>query len=199
VAPDPAWVKELQAALPEAPSLRRARMTAELGLSDLDSQAMVNAGVLDLVLATVAAGAPAAEARNWWLGQLAQAANSAGVDAADLAIAPEDVARVVALVAEGALTATLAKQVVDGVLAGEGSPDEVVAARGLAVVSDESALTAAVDEAIVGNPDVAEKVRGGKVAAAGALVGAVMKATRGQADAAAVRRIVLERLGVTEG
>jgi len=198
VAPDPAWVKELQAALPEAPSLRRARMTAELGLSDLDSQAMVNAGVLDLVLATVAAGAPAAEARNWWLGQLAQAANSAGVDAADLAIAPEDVARVVALVAEGALTATLAKQVVDGVLAGEGSPDEVVAARGLAVVSDESALTAAVDEAIVGNPDVAEKVRGGKVAAAGALVGAVMKATRGQADAAAVRRIVLERLGVTE-
>jgi aspartyl-tRNA(Asn)/glutamyl-tRNA(Gln) amidotransferase subunit B len=199
VAPDPAWVKELQAALPEAPSLRRARMTAELGLSDLDSQAMVNAGVLDLVLATVAAGAPAAEARNWWLGQLAQAANSAGVDAADLAIAPEDVARVVALVAEGALTATLAKQVVDGVLAGEGSPDEVVAARGLAVVSDESALTAAVDEAIVGTPDVAEKVRGGKVAAAGALVGAVMKATRGQADAAAVRRIVLERLGVTEG
>jgi len=198
VAPDPAWVKELQAALPEAPSLRRARMTTELGLSDLDSQAMVNAGVLDLVLATVAAGAPAAEARNWWLGQLAQAANSAGVDAADLAIAPEDVARVVALVAEGALTATLAKQVVDGVLAGEGSPDEVVAARGLAVVSDESALTAAVDEAIVGNPDVAEKVRGGKVAAAGALVGAVMKATRGQADAAAVRRIVLERLGVSE-
>jgi aspartyl-tRNA(Asn)/glutamyl-tRNA(Gln) amidotransferase subunit B len=198
VAPDPAWVKELQAALPEAPSLRRARMTTELGLSALDSQAMVNAGVLDLVLATVAAGAPAAEARNWWLGQLAQAANSAGVDAADLAITPEDVARVVALVAEGALTATLAKQVVDGVLAGEGSPDAVVAARGLAVVSDESALTAAVDEAIVANPDVAEKVRGGKVAAAGALVGAVMKATRGQADAAAVRRIVLERLGVTE-
>jgi aspartyl-tRNA(Asn)/glutamyl-tRNA(Gln) amidotransferase subunit B len=198
VAPDPAWVKELQAALPEAPSLHRARMTAELGLSDLDSQAMVNAGVLDLVLATVAAGAPAAEARNWWLGQLAQAANTAGVEAADLAITPEDVARVVALVAEGALTATLAKQVVDGVLAGEGSPDEVVAARGLVVVSDESALTAAVDEAIVANPDVAQKVRGGKVAAAGALVGAVMKATRGQADAAAVRRIVLERLGVTE-
>jgi aspartyl-tRNA(Asn)/glutamyl-tRNA(Gln) amidotransferase subunit B len=196
VAPDPAWVKELQAALPEAPSLRRGRLTAELGLSELDSQAMVNAGVLDLVLATVAEGAPAAEARNWWLGQLAQAANSASVEVSELAITPTDVARVVALVSDGALTATLAKQVVDGVLAGEGTPDEVVAARGLAVVSDEGALTAAVDEAIAANADVAQKVRDGKVAAAGALVGAVMKATRGQADAAAVRRIVLERLGV---
>ncbi|HUR14854.1 MAG TPA: Asp-tRNA(Asn)/Glu-tRNA(Gln) amidotransferase subunit GatB [Mycobacteriales bacterium] len=198
VAPDPAWVKGLLAALPEAPSLQRARLTAELGLSELDSQAMVNAGALDVVLATVAAGAPAAEARNWWLGHLAQEANTAGVDLAELAISPADVARVVALVSTGALTTTLAKQVVDGVLAGEGTPDEVVAARGLAVVSDEGALTAAVDEAIAANADVAQKVRTGKVAAAGALVGAVMRATRGQADAAAVRRIVLERLGVTE-
>jgi len=198
VAPEPAWVDALRAALPEPPSVRRGRMTAELGLSELDSQAMVNAGVLDLVLATVAEGASAAEARNWWLGHLAQSANSAGVEASDLVITPVQVARVVALVAEGALTAGLAKQVVDGVLAGEGSPDEVVAARGLAVVSDEGALTAAVDEAIAGNADVAEKVRAGKLAAVGALVGAVMKATRGQADASVVRRLVLEKLGVSE-
>jgi aspartyl-tRNA(Asn)/glutamyl-tRNA(Gln) amidotransferase subunit B len=198
VAPDPMWVEQLRAALPEAPSVRRGRLTAELGLSELDSQAMVNAGVLDVVLATVAAGAPAAEARNWWLGHLAQAANSAGVEASDLPITPQAVARVVALVAEGALTATLARQVVDGVLGGEGDPDQVVAARGLAVVSDEGALGAAVDDAIAANADVAEKVRSGKVAAAGALVGAVMKATRGQADASVVRRLVLERLGVSE-
>jgi aspartyl-tRNA(Asn)/glutamyl-tRNA(Gln) amidotransferase subunit B len=87
---------------------------------------------------------------------------------------------------------------VEGVLAGEGTPDEVVEARGLAVVSDEGALTDAVDAAIEANQDVAQKIRDGKVAAAGALVGAVMKATRGQADAASVRRIVLERLGVSE-
>jgi len=198
IAPDPAWVKELQAALPEAPSLRRARLTADLGLSALDAEAMVNAGALDLVLATVAEGAPAAEARNLWMGQLAQEANTAGLDLADLAITPAQVARVIALVAEGALTATLAKQVVEGVLAGEGDPDAVVTARGLAVVSDEGALTTAVDEAIAANADVAQKVRDGKIAAAGALVGAVMKATRGQADAAAVRRILLERLGVQE-
>ena len=198
VAPDPAWVEELRAALPEPPTARRKRLTAELGLSELDAQAMTNAGVLDVVLATVEAGAPAAEARNWWLGHLAQSANARGVDAAELPIAPEQVARVVALVAEGKLTAGLARQVVDGVLAGEGGPDDVVAARGLAVVSDEGALGAAVDDAIAADPDAAEKVRGGKVQAVGALVGKVMKATRGQADAAVVRKLLLERLGVGE-
>jgi aspartyl-tRNA(Asn)/glutamyl-tRNA(Gln) amidotransferase subunit B len=198
VAPDPAWVAELKAALPEAPSVRRRKLTQELGLSDLDSQAMVNAGVLDLVLATVESGAPAAEARNWWLGPLAQAANTQGVDAAELAITPQQVARVVELVAEGKLTAGLARQVVDGVLAGEGEPDQVVEARGLAVVSDEGALGEAVDAAIAAQPDTAKKIRGGKVQAVGALVGAVMKATRGQADASVVRRLLLERLGVSE-
>ena len=198
MAPDPSWVAELRAALPEAPSVRRRRLVEQLGLSDLDAQAMVNAGVLDLVLATVEAGAPAAEARNWWLGSLAQKANETGTEAAELAITPEQVARVVALVAAGDLTAGLAKQVVDGVLAGEGSPDEVVAARGLKVVKDEGALAAAVDAALAADPDAAEKVRGGKVQAVGALVGAVMKATRGQADAGMARAMILDRLGVTE-
>ena len=198
VAPDPAWVEQLRTALPVAPSVRRLELTTELGLSVADSEAMVNAGVLDLVLATVAAGAPAAEARNWWLGHLAQAANVRGVEVPGLPITPEQVAEVVALVAAGSLTAGLARQVVDGVLLGEGSPVEVVLGRGLAVVSDEGALGAAVDEAIAGQPGAAEKVRGGKIAAAGALVGAVMKSTSGQADAAVVRRLLLERLGVGE-
>ncbi len=194
VAPDPTWVAQLLAALPEAPSLRRRRLVAELGLPALDAQAMVNAGVLDLVLATVAAGAPAAEARNWWLGTLAQTANSLGVEPGALGITAAQVARVVALVAQGKLTAGLARQVVEGVLAGEGEPDEVVAARGLAVVSDEGALTAAVDAAIAADPDAAEKIRGGKVAAVGALVGQVMRTTGGQADASVVRRLLLAKL-----
>ncbi len=196
IAPDPTWVSSLEDALPEAPSVVRRRLVDELGLSAGDSEAMANAGVLDVVLATVGAGAPAAEARNWWLGHLAQTANTRGVDASDLPITPEQVARVVALVSAGELTAGLARQVLDGVLAGEGSPDEVVAARGLAVVKDDDALGAAVDAAIAADPDAAEKIRGGKVAAVGALVGGVMKATRGQADAARVRELLLERLGV---
>jgi aspartyl-tRNA(Asn)/glutamyl-tRNA(Gln) amidotransferase subunit B len=195
VAPAREWVEEIRAALPELPSARRARLKAEWGLSDLDFAALHNAGAVDLVARTVEAGAAPADARKWWLNELAGQANRAGIDLADLPITPADVARVAALVAAGALNDKLARQVIEGVLAGEGTPDEVVAARGLAIVSDEGALMAAVDEAIAANPEVAGKVRSGKLAAAGALVGAVMKATRGQADAARVRELILKRLG----
>jgi len=198
VAPDAAWIETLRAALPELPAARRARMRDVLGVSADDMQAMTNAGVVDLVGATVEAGAPVAEARNWWMGYLAQKANEREVDAADLGVSPAQVARLVALVADGSLSVTLARQAVDGVLETGADVDAVVAERGLKVVSDTGALEAAADEAIAANPDIAEKVRGGKLPAVGALVGAVMKATRGQADAAAVRAILLERLGVTE-
>ena len=198
VAPDAAWIETLRANLPELPAARRARMRDVLGVSAEDMQAMTNAGVVDLVGATVEAGAPVAEARNWWMGYLAQKANEREVDAADLGVSPAQVARLVALVADGSLSVTLARQAVDGVLETGADVDAVVAERGLKVVSDTGALEAAADEAIAANPDIAEKVRGGKLPAVGALVGAVMKATRGQADAAAVRAILLERLGVTE-
>ena len=143
---------------------------------------------------TVAAGASPSDARKWWLGELARRANDAGAELAGLDITPAQVARVAALVSAGTLNDRLARDVIDAVLAGDGDPDQVVAARGLAVVSDEGALAAAVDAAIAANPDVAGKVRGGKVAAAGPLVGAVMKATGGQADAARVRQLILDRL-----
>ena len=159
---------------------------------------VVNAGALDLVEATVAAGTDQSAARKWWTGELARIANEREVELVDLPITPVDVARVEALVGEGALNDKLARQVIEGVLAGEGTPDEVVASRGLAVVSDDGPLLAAIDEALAAQPDVAEKIRGGKVAAAGAIVGAVMKATRGQADAGRVRELLLARLGVSE-
>ena len=195
LAPPPDWVEEIRAQLPEFPAARRARLQAEWGLSDLDMSALNNAGATDLVAETVAVGASPADARKWWLGELARIANDSGTDLAGLAITPADVARVSALVGSGALSDRLARQVIEGVLAGEGTPDEVVAARGLAVVSDDTVLLAAVDEAIAARPEVAQKVRDGKVAAAGALVGAVMKATRGKADAARVKQLILERLG----
>jgi aspartyl-tRNA(Asn)/glutamyl-tRNA(Gln) amidotransferase subunit B len=195
LAPDPDWVQRLRATLPELPAQRRARLAAQLGATDFEMESMANAGVVELVAETAAAGAPAAEARNWWLGYLAQKANEASVEAAELGITPAQVARVIALVDEGTLSTGLARQAVDGVLATGAPVDQVVADRGLKRVSDVDALAAAVDEAIAAQPDVAEKVRGGKVAAAGALVGAVMKATRGQADAKVVRELVLSRLG----
>jgi aspartyl-tRNA(Asn)/glutamyl-tRNA(Gln) amidotransferase subunit B len=195
LAPDPQWVAGLQEALPELPRQRRRRLQAEWNLSDVDMQAIGNAGALELVEATVAAGAAAESARKWWLGELSRRANEAGVELAEVGAGPADVAALQRLVDEGKLSDKLARSVLDGVLAGEGSPAEVMAARGLAMVSDTGALTAAVDEAIAANPEVAAKVREGKVAAAGVLVGAVMKATRGQADAKAVRELLLTRLG----
>jgi aspartyl-tRNA(Asn)/glutamyl-tRNA(Gln) amidotransferase subunit B len=155
----------------------------------------VNGGALAVIEATVAAGASAAAARKWWLGELARRANGAGVELGELAITPAQVAEVQALVDAGTVNDKLARQVIDGVLAGEGSPAEVVAGRALAVVSDDGALSAAVDAAIAANPDVAERIREGKLQAAGALIGAVMKDMRGQADAARVRELILARLG----
>jgi aspartyl-tRNA(Asn)/glutamyl-tRNA(Gln) amidotransferase subunit B len=197
IAPDPAWVQELRSALPEPPSARRARIAEEWSLTAHDLQSLVNAGALDLVEATVAAGAGSEGARKWWMGELARQANEQGVELEQLAITPAQVARVQQLVDAGSLNDKLARQVIEGVLAGEGEPDAVVASRGLAVVSDDSTLVAAVDEALAAQPDVAAKIRDGKVAAAGAIVGAVMKATRGQADAARVRELVLERVTAT--
>ena len=198
VAPSREWVEELRAGLPEPPLQRRRRLRAEWGISAHDMQSITNAGALDLIVATTEAGADADAARKWWMGELARRANETGVELAALPITPEQVARIAALVKEGSLNDKLARQVIEGVLAGEGTPDEVVERRGLKVVSDDSALTAAVDEAIAQNPAVADKIRGGKVAAAGALVGAVMKATRGQADAARVKELILQKLGPSD-
>ncbi len=194
MAPGREWVEQLRAELPEPPHERRARLQAEWGFSDLEMRDTVGAGALGLVEETIAAGTSPQTARKWWLGELARRANESETELADLGVTPGDVARVQALVDEGSLNDKLARQVFDGLLDGEGTPDEIVAARGLAIVSDEGALSAAVDHAIAANPEVADKIRDGKVAAAGALIGAVMKEMRGQADANRVRELVLERL-----
>jgi aspartyl-tRNA(Asn)/glutamyl-tRNA(Gln) amidotransferase subunit B len=195
VAADPEWVERIRAALPELPAARRARLSQSLGVSAEDMVQMSNAGVVELVGETVEAGAPVAEARNWWLGYLAQKANEREADPSDLGITAAQVARLVALVGAGTLSVALARQAVDAVLETGHDVDAVIAERGLQRVSDTGALEQAADDAIAANPDVADKVRGGKLPAVGALVGAVMKATRGQADAAAVKEILLRKLG----
>ncbi len=197
VAPSRAWVEELRATLPEKPSVRRKRLQAEWGISDFDMQSVVNAGALDAIADTVAAGADSDAARKWWLGELARNANERGVEVTALPITPAQVARVAELVKTGELNDKLARQVIEGVLAGEGEPDEVVEKRGLKVVSDEGALGAAIDDAIAAQADAVAKIKAGNLGPVGALIGAVMKATRGQADAARVRELILEKLGVS--
>ena len=190
-----AWVEEIRATLPELPWVRRARIQQEWGLKDEEMRDLVNAGALDLVVDTVEAGTTPDEARSWWVAYLSQQANERGVDLAELEITPAQVARVVALIKEGKLTNKLARQAVDGVLAGEGDVDEVVEARGLEVVRDDGAIEAAVDEALAANPDIVEKYKAGNKKVVGAIVGQVMKATRGKADPAQVNQLIAKKLG----
>ena len=195
VAPTPELIEKIRASLPEKPSIRRMKLQEAWQVPDKEMAAMINADVLDLVEATVKLGADPTRARSWWLGEIARLANEEGVAAAELPISSADVAEIVALIEKGELTDKLARQVVEGVIAGEGRPSEIIQSRGIQVVSDDSALMAAIEKAIAAQPDVAEKVRGGHVPAAGALIGAVMKETKGQADAAKVRELLLKHLG----
>ena len=195
VAPSSELVERIRASLPEKPSVRRKKLQQEWQVPEKEMAAMINADVLDLVEETVKLGADPTRARGWWLGEIARIANEKAVAASELPINPKDVAEIVALIAQGDLTDKLARQVVEGVINGEGRPAEIIEKRGIKVVSDDSALMAAIEKAIAAQPDVAEKVRGGHIPAAGALIGAIMKETKGQADAAKVRELLLKHLG----
>ena len=192
------WIERLRAELPEPPAERRRRLKGEWGYSDEEFRDVVNVGALDVIEETVAAGATAAAARKWWMGEIARRAKQAEVELTALGVEPATVVALEALISEGKINDKIARQVLEFVLAGEGTPAEIVEARGLAVVSDDGALTAAVQEALAAMPDVADKIRAGKVQAAGAIVGQVMKATRGQADAARVRELILAECGVED-
>ncbi|PWH05428.1 Asp-tRNA(Asn)/Glu-tRNA(Gln) amidotransferase GatCAB subunit B [Brachybacterium endophyticum] len=196
VAPSREWVEQLRATLPELPAARRRRLREEWGFSDLEMRDVVNAGALDVIEATVESGTSAQSARKWWMGELARTASEQGVELDELAATPAQIAELQGLIDEKKINDKIARQVLGKVLEGSGDPSAIVESEGLAVVSDDSVLTGAVDQAIADNPDVVAKIQGGKVQAIGALIGPIMKATRGQADAGRVREIIMEKLGV---
>ena len=196
VEPSREWVEELRGTIPEHPAKMRVRLRDEWGFSELEMRDAVAADALTLIADTVAAGVTAQAARKWWMGELARIANERDVDLSSLAVTPAAISELQGLIDSGRINDKIARQVLAGVLDGEGSPAQIVDSRGLEVVSDDSALEAAVDEALASQPDVLDKIREGKVQAAGAIVGAVMKATKGQADAGRVRQIILARAGV---
>ncbi|WP_456846129.1 Asp-tRNA(Asn)/Glu-tRNA(Gln) amidotransferase subunit GatB [Cellulomonas sp. P5_C6] len=195
IAPDRAWVEEIRAALPELPAARRRRLQAEWEYADAEMRDVVNAGAVELIETTIAAGASPAAARKWWMGELARTAKQQEVELADLPVTPTQVGQLQKLVDDGRINDKLARQVLEGVLAGEGDPETVLVARGLEVVSDDGPLLEAIDAALAAQPDIAEKIRSGNLGPVGAIIGAVMKATRGQADAGRVRELLLERIG----
>jgi aspartyl-tRNA(Asn)/glutamyl-tRNA(Gln) amidotransferase subunit B len=192
----PEWIEELRSRLPEPPSERRKRLQADWGYSDAEFRDVVNAGVMDDVEETIAAGATPAVARKWWMGEISRLAKNADVDPGALGVSPATIIELNSLIEAKKINDKIARQVLEFVVAGEGTPTEIVEKRSLAVVNDDSALGAAIEDAMAAMPDVVAKIRDGKLQAIGALIGPVMKATRGQADAARVRELVLAKLGI---
>ncbi|WP_022871801.1 Asp-tRNA(Asn)/Glu-tRNA(Gln) amidotransferase subunit GatB [Nesterenkonia alba] len=190
------WIETLRAELPEPPAERRRRLREAWGYSDAEFRDVVAAGLLDEIEQTVEQGASPAVARKWWMGELSRLANARETAPAELGVEPATIVELNQLIEDGKINDKIARQVLEYHLDGEGSPGQIVAQRGLEVVSDDGALTAAVEKAMAENPDVVEKVKGGKLKAIGALIGPVMKETKGQADAGKVRQIVLEKLGI---
>ena len=194
VIPADKWIEEVRKTLPEKPADRRKRLQQAWSVPDKEMSAIVNAELLDTVEETVLLGADPTKARSWWLGEISRIANDRSVFPTEL-ISVKDVYQIITLISQGELTDKLARQVVEGVIAGEGSPADVITKRGLKVVSDDSQLMKAIEDAIAAAPETADRVRGGNIPAAGALIGSVMKATGGQADAAKVRELLLKHLG----
>lgn len=193
VMPSDDLIESLRKKLPENPAEKRKRLAGEWGFAEMEFRDVVNAGLLDFIEEAVAAGAKAQAARKWYTGEIARIANSEDKDVSEINITPAQVAELANLVETGRINDRIARTVLAEVLNGKGSPEEIVKAQGLEVVSDDGALIAAIDEALAKQPDVLEKIREGKVQAAGAVIGAVMQAMKGQADAARVRELILER------
>jgi len=193
VQPSKDWIEAIRETLPENPAARRKRLQAAWQFSDLEFRDVVNADLLDAIEETVSAGAKPQSARKWWSGELARIANSEGKDVTALGVTSAQVAQLAELVESGEINDRIAREVLGYVLAGEGDPAAIVTARGLEVVSDDTALIAAIDAALASQPDVLDAIREGRMQAAGAVIGAVMKAMAGSADAARVRELLIAK------
>lgn len=187
-------VAELRERLPELPAAKRSRLKAAWGFSDEEFRDIVNAGLIDTIEETEKAGADASAARKWWMGEISRIANEADKDVTEVGITPAHVVEIEKLISEKKINNKIARQVLTHVADGEGTPGEIVEKRGLAVVSDDGALTEAVEQAMADNPDVVDKIKAGNQKVIGALMGPIMKATRGQADPGRVREIILDKI-----
>ncbi|HSM01389.1 MAG TPA: Asp-tRNA(Asn)/Glu-tRNA(Gln) amidotransferase subunit GatB [Acidimicrobiia bacterium] len=190
---NPDTVERIRGGLPELPALRRARYV-ELGVEPAAAITLVSTDLADLFDGAVAAGAEARAAANWLTGEVTAHLNRTGESADALAIDGPAIAELVGMIDAGDLSATAAKEVLGGMLAGEGSPREIAIARDLIQISDESAIGAEVDAVLAAHPGEVGRIRDGEDRLVGFLVGQVMKATGGKADPRLVDRLIRERV-----
>jgi aspartyl-tRNA(Asn)/glutamyl-tRNA(Gln) amidotransferase subunit B len=189
-------VERLKAGIPELPSQRRARFVSTYGLSDYDARILVSDRELADFFeeAVKAAGGEAKSVANWVTGEVLRFVKDDGGSIAKAKLRPRHVGSLVRLVKDGALSSSAAKDVFAEVWTSGAEPASVVKAKGLAQVSDESAIATAVDAVLVENPKAVADYRAGNARALGALIGPVMKKMGGQANPAVVNKVLVERI-----
>ena len=191
---DPAWVKAIEASLPELPDAKKARFQEQYGLTAYDAGVLISEQARADYYEAAAAGRDAKLVANWVTNDLAARLTAAGTPISESPIAPDEISELVALIEEGVISSKIAKDVFERMWAGDGRPRTVVEAQGLQQVSDTGALEALVEQLIAENPDQAAAVRE-KPQAIGWFVGQVMKATGGKANPGAVNQILRSKLG----
>jgi aspartyl-tRNA(Asn)/glutamyl-tRNA(Gln) amidotransferase subunit B len=193
---DEAWLAEIEAELPELPDARRERFAADYGLSDYDADLLTAqrpvADYYELVVgATKAAPKLAA---NWVIGELGAVLNRHHLEIGDSKIGPDELGVLLDKIEDGTISGKIAKEIFEALWGGEGSVEEIIAARGLEQITDAASITALVDEVIAANPEQVEQYRSGKTQVFGYFVGQVMKASRGKANPRQVNEILRSKL-----
>ena len=192
---DPAWIKEIEAELPELPDAKRARLMAQYGLSAYDARVLAIEQARADYFERAVGGRDAKLVANWVTNELLARLAKDGLDIEESPIPSEDVAGLVKLLEDGVISSKIAKEVFEHMWAGEGTPAHIVETRGLTQVSDTGALETLIGDLISANPAQAEAVKA-KPQAVGWFVGQAMKATSGKANPAAVNAILRARLGI---
>ena len=189
-------IERIREALPELPEQKKQRYIDELGLSAYDAELLTStretAAYFESALGTVSAQSK--QLANWILGDLAGALNKAGLDISAAPIAPGMLAQLVARIGDDTISGKIAKEVFEAMWQGEGSADEIIAARGLEQITDSSAIEAIIDAVIADNPEQVEQFRAGKEKVIGFFVGQVMKQTQGKANPGQVNQILRDKL-----
>ncbi|HSD54449.1 MAG TPA: Asp-tRNA(Asn)/Glu-tRNA(Gln) amidotransferase subunit GatB [Burkholderiales bacterium] len=191
------WVEDVRARMPELPQVKRARYERDLGLTSYDAVTLTQSRELaeyfEAALGT-GGGMTAKTTANWVMGELAARLNEEGKDAAQSAVSPGQLGRLLARIQDGTISGKIAKEVFDAMWAGEGDPDAIIEKRGLRQISDAGALETVVAEVLAANPRLVQEFRAGKERALNALVGQVMKATKGKANPQQVNDLLKKKL-----
>lgn len=189
------YIENIRKSLPELPDARKERYMKEFGLSSEDAVFMTNdKATADYFEAAVAAGADPKACVNWLMGEFASQLSTEGIEIAKAPVSAENLAALLKLISKGTISGKIAKKVFATMWKEGGNPEEIVKAQGLVQISDTAELSKLVDEVVGKNPKAVEDFKAGKKKAVGALVGQIMKATKGKANPRVINELLNKKL-----